>query len=129
MCIFLSKFFVQLADGSDVMGEDGKALIHTDGTGYISEDLARGFPWNDFYKLNDHSFEVSDQLLSGTSCAFSFLSFTVRLGHGSNFFQNCKVRFGFITYLRWDPFPVPCFMRTLCVSSYLFFNISPTHQS
>ncbi|XP_057538273.1 probable RNA-dependent RNA polymerase 5 isoform X3 [Amaranthus tricolor] len=53
----LADIKCQLADGSDVMGEDGKALIHTDGTGYISEDLVRGFPWNDFNKLSDHSFE------------------------------------------------------------------------
>lgn len=72
MCIILSKFFVQLADGSDVMGEDGKALIHTDGTGYISEDLVRGFPWNDFNKLSDHSFEVSDLLFKVGVVRFLF---------------------------------------------------------
>ncbi|XP_057247143.1 probable RNA-dependent RNA polymerase 3 isoform X2 [Beta vulgaris subsp. vulgaris] len=58
----ISDIPCQLADGSAVIGEDGKPLIHTDGTGYISEDLAREFPGK-IFKANmvqDHNFEICD---------------------------------------------------------------------
>lgn len=37
-------FQLQDNDGNIVKGKDGKLLIHTDGTGFISEDLALKCP-------------------------------------------------------------------------------------
>ena len=39
---------LQDKDGNVVYGTDGKPLIHTDGTGFISHDLALKCPKNQF---------------------------------------------------------------------------------
>ncbi|GMP59703.1 hypothetical protein CsSME_00022876 [Camellia sinensis var. sinensis] len=49
-------------NGCVVYDEDGEPLIHTDGTGYISEDIALKTP-KDFSRakfINDENFEVND---------------------------------------------------------------------
>lgn len=58
--IKIDKLELQDQNGSDVY-EDGELLIHTDGTGYISEDIAMKCP-KDFYNakfIKDEHFEVS----------------------------------------------------------------------
>ncbi|KAM7515445.1 hypothetical protein LguiA_005028 [Lonicera macranthoides] len=49
-------------NGSSVCNEDGEALIHTDGTGFISEDLAMMCP-KDFYKTKNLKDENLEPLL------------------------------------------------------------------
>lgn len=49
----------QYEDGSIIEDQDGQPFIHTDGTGFISEDLALRCPRNGFKEnlLSDHYFE------------------------------------------------------------------------
>lgn len=52
--------FLQDEDGNIVYDEDGKPRIHTDGTGFISEDLALKCPQNCFkgIVLDDRDIQV-----------------------------------------------------------------------
>ncbi|KAI3447029.1 hypothetical protein Pfo_003694 [Paulownia fortunei] len=59
-------------NGSIIHDEDGKTILHTDGTGYISEDLAMKCP-KDFSAvkyITDNSFEKYDQFVDfeGIAC-------------------------------------------------------------
>ncbi|XP_021723710.1 probable RNA-dependent RNA polymerase 3 [Chenopodium quinoa] len=68
----------QLADGSVVKDKNGKALIHTDGTGFISADLVCGFSWNSCKAnlMSDHNSERNDVHsfeLNGLSSQFAEL--------------------------------------------------------
>lgn len=87
-CIFCSPQSVgQLADGSTVIGEDGKPLIHTDGTGYISEDLAREFPGK-IFKANmvqDHNFEVFYSSFSSLNIVV-YMAKKILVSHTSQYF-------------------------------------------
>ncbi|KAK6151840.1 hypothetical protein DH2020_014475 [Rehmannia glutinosa] len=59
-------------DGSIIHDEDGKPILHTDGTGYISEDLAMKCP-KDFSAakyITDNSFEKHDQFVDFENVAF-----------------------------------------------------------
>ncbi|KAL6984747.1 RNA-directed RNA polymerase, partial [Sarracenia purpurea var. burkii] len=59
------RFFGDDENGYVVCDEEGEPLIHTDGTGYISEDLALKMP-KDFSKakyINEENFEVNDLTL------------------------------------------------------------------
>lgn len=59
---FSSLGELQDTDGNIVYDKDGKPRIHTDGTGFISEDLALLCPHN-FYKgeqIRDENIEVCD---------------------------------------------------------------------
>ena len=51
---------LQDEDGNIVLDEDGKPRIHTDGTGFISEDLALRCPRNCYHGSfpDDPNFEV-----------------------------------------------------------------------
>jgi hypothetical protein len=48
LLFFFMFLFLQDKDGNVVYGTDGKPLIHTDGTGFISHDLALKCPKNQF---------------------------------------------------------------------------------
>ena len=68
---------MQNEDGSFVYSEDGKLRIHTDGTGFISEDLALRCPRNCYHGSfpDDPNFEVyalGFNLVSRVYSRFSF---------------------------------------------------------
>lgn len=44
VCLYSGFFELQDESGRNVCSEDGDLLIHTDGTGFISEDLAMKYP-------------------------------------------------------------------------------------
>lgn len=68
---------LQDEEGKIVCGEDGEPLIHTDGTGFISEDLAMKCPKNIFKGncLMHGDLEVYKLFLISSLSTFKILNF------------------------------------------------------